>query len=66
MKLKDKSVFFMTDNKKGIKVRIYPDNEQVEFFHTNFGCCRKVHNQLLAKYNKIHKKDSTITLSESY
>ena len=54
----------MTENKKGIKVWLYPDNEQVMFFYTNVGCCRKVHNQLLAKYNKIHNKDSTITPSE--
>ena len=44
----------------GIKVLICPDEGQKNLFHQNFGCCRKVHNILLAKYNDMHEKDNTI------
>ena len=29
-------------------------------FHRNFGCCRKAHNVVLDKYNKMHSKDSNL------
>lgn len=45
----------------GIKVLICPDEVQKNLFHQNFGCCRKVHNVLLSKYNNMHEKDNTIT-----
>ena len=48
------------DVKKGIKVKIYPSPEQKDMFHKNFGCCRKAHNIVLAKYNQQHKKDSSL------
>ena len=50
----------MVDVKKGIKVKIYPTQEQKDMFHKNFGCCRKAYNVVLAKYNQQHKKDSSI------
>ena len=45
----------------GIKVLICPDEVQKNLFHQNFGCCRKVHNVLISKYNDMHEKDNTIT-----
>lgn len=50
----------MVDVKKGIKVKIYPTLEQKDMFHKNFGCCRKARNVVLDKYNKMHKKDSSL------
>lgn len=50
----------MVDVIVGIKVLICPDEEQKDLFHKNFGCCRKVHNVLLDKYNNMHEKDNTI------
>ena len=44
----------------GIKVRIKPTSEQIEEFHKNFGCVRKVYNLTLAEYNKLYKKDNSI------
>lgn len=44
----------------GIKVRIKPTLEQIEEFHKNFGCVRKVYNLTLAEYNKLYKKDNSI------
>ena len=44
----------------GIKVRIKPTSEQIEEFHKNFGCVRKVYNLTLAEYNKLYKKDQTL------
>lgn len=50
----------MVDVKKGMKVKIYPTQEQKDCFHRNFGCCRKAHNVVLDKYNKMHSKDSNL------
>ena len=50
----------MVDVKKGMKVKIYPTQEQKDMFHKNFGCCRKAHNVVLDKYNKMHSKDSNL------
>ena len=44
----------------GIKVRIKPTSEQIEEFHKNFGCVRKVYNLTLNEYNKLYKKDKTL------
>ena len=44
----------------GIKVRIKPTLEQIEEFHKNFGCVRKVYNLTLNEYNKLYKKDNSI------
>ena len=51
----------MVDVIVGVKVLICPDGNQKVLFHQNFGCCRKVHNVLLRKYNDLHEKDNTIT-----
>ena len=56
----------MTDVKKGLKVRIYPNKEQKDLFHKNFGCCRKAHNVVLGKYQEIHEKDPSINPTETY
>jgi len=58
--LKRRGIRFM-DVTVGIKVLICPDEVQKNLFHQNFGCCRKVHNVLLSKYNNMHEKDNTIT-----
>ena len=50
----------MVDVKRGMKVKIYPTQEQKDMFHKNFGCCRKAHNVVLDKYNKMHSKDSNL------
>ena len=50
----------MVDVKKGMKVKIYPTQEQKDCFHRNFGCCRKAHNVVLDKYNKMHSNDSNL------
>lgn len=44
----------------GIKVKIYPDKEQRTMFHKNFGCTRKAHNLVLAKYKGLYEKDNTL------
>ena len=36
-----------TSPKKAIKVRIYPDKDQVILLYKTFGCCRKIYNSLL-------------------
>ena len=38
----------MTTVKKGIRVRLYPTEEQEVLFNKTFGCCRFVHNQTLS------------------
>ena len=43
-----------------MKVKIYPTQEQKDCFHRNFGCCRKAHNVVLDKYNKMHSNDSNL------
>ena len=52
--------YVMVDVKKGMKVKIYPTQEQKDMFHGNFGCCRKAHNVVLDKYNKMHSNDSNL------
>ena len=37
----------MTTIQKGIRVRLYPTEEQEVLFNKTFGCCRFVHNQTL-------------------
>lgn len=44
----------------GIKVKICPNKEQRTMFHKNFGCTRKAHNLVLAKYNELYEKDNTL------
>jgi putative transposase len=36
-----------TSPKKAIKVRIYPNKDQVTLLYKTFGCCRKIYNSLL-------------------
>ena len=43
-----------------IKVRLKPSPEQIEEFHKNFGCVRKVYNLTLNEYNKLYEKDNSI------
>ena len=38
----------MTTVQKGIRVRLYPTEEQEVLFNKTFGCCRFVHNQTLS------------------
>ena len=40
----------------GIKVRLKPSPEQIEEFHKNFGCVRKVYNLTLNEYNKLYER----------
>ena len=38
-----------------IKVRIYPNKEQQEFFSKNFGCCRFVCNKMIEERKEIYQ-----------
>jgi len=38
--------------KKAIKVRMYPNKDQVTFLYKTFGCCRKIFNSLLELQQK--------------
>lgn len=41
---------------RAIKRRIYPTEEQAQFFERNFGCARFVYNQLLERQIKNHEQ----------
>lgn len=41
---------------KAIKYRLYPTEEQKEFFAKTFGCCRKVYNLMLADKLKAYEE----------
>ena len=47
--------------KKGIRVRLYPTEEQETFFDKTIGCCRFVHNQTLADCNKSYERTGHFT-----
>lgn len=40
---------------KGIKVRIYPNQNQEKQFHINFGACRFVYNNILERLNNLYR-----------
>ena len=51
---------------KAIKIRIYPNNEQVAYINKQLGCCRFVYNQCLAYRKESYEKEHiTIGLSDS-
>ncbi len=37
-----------------IKIRIYPNKEQKEFFSKNFGCCRFVYNKMIEERKEVY------------
>ena len=45
---------------KAIKIRLYPDVEQVAFINKQLGCCRFVYNKCLE-----HRKESYETYNAS-
>ena len=45
---------------KAIKIRLYPDAEQVAFINKQLGCCRFVYNKCLE-----HRKESYETYNAS-
>ena len=42
---------------RGVKVKLRPSDEQKALFDQNFGCCRKAHNEVLARYTTLHGED---------
>ena len=46
----------MTTVKKGIRVRLYPTEEQEVLFNKTFGCCRFVHNQTLENCKQSYEQ----------
>ena len=42
---------------KSFKVRIYPDDFQIDLFKKTFGCCRKVYNHFLSEKEEFYKSD---------
>ena len=38
-----------------IKIRIYPNKEQKEFFSKNFGCCRFVYNKMIEERKEVYQ-----------
>lgn len=46
----------MTTVKKGIRVRLYPTEEQEVLINGTIGCCRFVHNQTLADCRQSYEK----------
>ena len=50
--------FYLPNNfmiRKAYKYRIYPNNEQKEFFAKCFGCVRFFYNKSLTDMNEIYK-----------
>ena len=47
----------MDDFVRGVKVKLRPSDGQKALFDQNFGCCRKAHNEVLARYTKKHGED---------
>ena len=45
---------------RGVEVRIIPSDNQVFWFHKNFGCSRKVYNETLGKYNTLYELDNSV------
>lgn len=58
-------ILLMGEITLGVAVRIRPNRKQKELFHKNFGCVRKVYNETLGKYNKLHKVNNDINPSLS-
>lgn len=50
-------VFLMDDFVRGVRVKLRPSDEQKALFNQNFGCCRKAHNEVLARYTTLHGED---------
>ena len=50
----------MDEFKIGVVVRIKPSDEQIEEFHKNFGCVRKVYNETLGRFNTLYEEDKSI------
>ena len=50
---------FMGDYIRGVVVKLDLTPEQEVLFKKNYGCTRKVHNELLNKYKAKYGKDST-------
>ena len=48
----------MTMVQKGIRVRLYPTEEQEILINKTIGCCRFVHNQILANCKQSYKQTS--------
>ena len=40
---------------KGIKVRIYPNQQQQELLNRTFGCCRFLHNKMLEERKSVYE-----------
>ena len=47
---------------KGIRVRLYPNEEQEVLINKTIGCCRFVHNKTLETVNSHTSKHSTFLL----
>ena len=41
---------------KGIKVRIYPNQQQRELLNKTFGCCRFLHNKMLEERKNVYEE----------
>lgn len=54
----------MTTVKKGIRVRLYPTEEQEVLIDKTIGCCRFVHNQTLADCNKSYEQTQHFPLGK--
>ena len=46
----------MTTENRAIKVRLYPNKEQMDYFDNVFGCCRFVWNQMLGDMMRFYKE----------
>jgi transposase len=49
---------------KAYKYRVYPNKDQVEFLHQNFGAVRFVWNQLVANFNSWSKDGPNRPMNE--
>ncbi len=41
---------------RGLKIRIYPNKEQILQIEATFGCCRYVYNHMLSRNDKVYKR----------
>ena len=47
---------------QSIKIRIYPNNQQAEYFSKIFGCCRFVYNKCLEYKQNVFNKTGKLHL----
>ena len=45
---------------RAIRYRVYPTEQQKEFFMKNFGCCRKIWNLMLNDKIEYYKQNGTM------